>query len=64
MRKTIHRSVLICVCLIQAGCVIPQYSPHREPPGLGDQYGETWERLWSEDDSDKAVPYRDYGGVI
>ncbi len=64
MRKTIHSTILICVCVFQTGCVNPQYSPDRESRDRDYQGGEAWERIWADDEPDRETPYRSHGGVI
>jgi len=63
MRKIIHQTVLICVCLIQSGCVVPQAVSNSKSPDGNNLWGESWERTWA-DESDRETPYRSYGGVI
>ncbi len=72
MRRLVFAGLMIAVCSVQVGCIVPIWSasPDRRVRQLiyaSENYRhipEIWERIWFLDQPDHATPYRTHGGVI
>lgn len=71
-RKAALVAMVLVVTGMQAGCVVPIYSPDpnvrvRQLINVSEGYRhipEIWNRFWGLDMPDLATPYRTHGGVI
>lgn len=72
MRRFVFAGLILAVCSVQSGCIVPIWSasPDRRVRQLiyaSENYRhipEIWERIWFLDQPSFETPYRTHGGVI